>query len=291
MRRTNAAGAFQEFAIGQPSARSRLRPVAPAAQEKGKGCVRKRPDLRGLTSESLVLQPFSEFRTRMLCPGQIPLAGMDTKWLEARTTLVADLIAALQLDDAEGGGFHQRCGLKEAPQIVRVRLLDQTLRDHVGGLGDIAAPIGEIAALRLPISRILHRGECANRTLLQREPRFDSLHGTGVWSQCAGRIALVGRGGMHLLGRSRYPRLCDFESTTGMPAQRGVSSDGRVNFAEKQKLVGRRGEATQRTRAAIPDRGRTDGLPGTEAATLGSECSAGAGTYCLGRGMAGIAPW
>jgi len=60
----------------------------------------------------------------------------------------------LRLNDAEGSGFHQRCGLKEAPQIVRVRLLDQTLRDHVGGLGDIAAPIGEIAALRLPISRV-----------------------------------------------------------------------------------------------------------------------------------------
>lgn len=89
-----------------------------------------------------------------LYPRQIPLAGMDTKWLETRTSLVADLIGALQLVDAEGCGFHDRCGLKEAPQIVRVRLLDQTLRDHVGGLGDVAAPIGQIAALRLPISRV-----------------------------------------------------------------------------------------------------------------------------------------
>jgi len=89
-----------------------------------------------------------------LYPRQIPLAGMDTKWLETRTSLVADLVTALQLDDVEGSGFHQRCGLKEAPQIVRVRLLDQKLRDHIGGLGDVAAPIGEIAALRLPISRV-----------------------------------------------------------------------------------------------------------------------------------------
>ena len=89
-----------------------------------------------------------------LYPRQIPLAGMDTKWLETRMSLVTDLIAALQPDDAEGGSFYQRCGLKQAPQIVRVRLLDQTLRNHVGGLGDIAAPIGEIAALRLPISRV-----------------------------------------------------------------------------------------------------------------------------------------
>jgi len=89
-----------------------------------------------------------------LYPRQIPLAGMDTKWLEARAPLVADLVAALQPDDAEVSGFHQRCGLKEAPHIVRLRLLDQSLRARVGGLGDIAAPIGEVADLRLPVSRV-----------------------------------------------------------------------------------------------------------------------------------------
>ena len=78
---------------------------------------------------------------------------MDTKWLEARTALVTDLVAAPQADDAEGCGFHQRCGLKEAPHMVRLRLLDQSLRERFGGLGDIAAPISEIAALRLPVSR------------------------------------------------------------------------------------------------------------------------------------------
>jgi hypothetical protein len=88
-----------------------------------------------------------------LYPRQIPLAGMDTKWLEARTPLVTDLVAALQ-GDAEGNGFHQRCGLKESPHIVRFRILDQSLRERVGGLGDIAAPVGEIAGLRLPISRV-----------------------------------------------------------------------------------------------------------------------------------------
>jgi hypothetical protein len=89
-----------------------------------------------------------------LYPRQIPIAGMDTKWLEARMPLVADLVAALQADDTRTLGFHQRCGLKEAPQVLRVRLLDPSLRERAGGLGDIAAPIGEIAALRLPVSRV-----------------------------------------------------------------------------------------------------------------------------------------
>jgi hypothetical protein len=89
-----------------------------------------------------------------LYPRQIPLPGMDTKWLEVRTPLVTDLVAALQADTAGGTPFHQRCGLKEAPHIVRLRLLDQALRERVGGLSDIAAPIGELAGLRLPVSRV-----------------------------------------------------------------------------------------------------------------------------------------
>ena len=89
-----------------------------------------------------------------LYPRQIPLAGMDTKWLEARMALAADLVAALQADETRTLGFHERCGLKEAPHIVRLRLLDGALRDRVGGLGDIAAPIAEIAALRLRVARV-----------------------------------------------------------------------------------------------------------------------------------------
>ena len=88
-----------------------------------------------------------------LYPRQIPLAGMDTKWLEARAPMVADLVATLRADDAAGLGFYERCGLKPAPRVVRVRLLDQVLRERAGGLGDIAAPVEELAALRLPVAR------------------------------------------------------------------------------------------------------------------------------------------
>ncbi len=89
-----------------------------------------------------------------LYPRQIPIAGMDSKWLEARMPLVADLVAALQGGGGVSIGFYERCGLRQPPPIVRLRLLDSSLRDCAGGLGDIAAPLGEIAALRLPVSRV-----------------------------------------------------------------------------------------------------------------------------------------
>jgi hypothetical protein len=108
------------------------------------------PDLARLEA---VLSWIEDNPSSNLYPRQIPLAGMDTKWLEARGALVADLVAAVQGGEAGITGFHQRCGLKEAPHIVRLRILDQALRDRVGGLGDIAAPVGEMAALRLPVAR------------------------------------------------------------------------------------------------------------------------------------------
>lgn len=89
-----------------------------------------------------------------LYPRQLPLAGMDSKWVEGHRRLVADLVAALQGDAGGGGDFYERCGLKTPPRLVRLRLLDRALRDRVGGLGDLTAPWEEVAALDLPASRV-----------------------------------------------------------------------------------------------------------------------------------------
>lgn len=80
-------------------------------------------------------------------PRQIPVAGMDTKWLEPRMPLIADLIGA------EGATHYERCGLKEPPRLARIRLLDPALRSAAGGLGDITAPLEEIAGLPIRVSK------------------------------------------------------------------------------------------------------------------------------------------
>ncbi|MDR2368850.1 MAG: DUF2220 family protein [Deltaproteobacteria bacterium] len=83
-----------------------------------------------------------------LYPRQLPIAGLDTKWLEARSKIIADL-AGLALDRQGLGNFHKICGLAERPALYRLRLLDPALRAQVGGLGFFSAPPGELA--RLPI--------------------------------------------------------------------------------------------------------------------------------------------
>ena len=85
---------------------------------------------------------------------QIPVAGMDTKWFEGRMPMVADLVATLRGDERGNLDFLERCGLRGLPNIVRFRLLDQELRERVGTLSDVAAPISEVADLRLQVSRV-----------------------------------------------------------------------------------------------------------------------------------------
>jgi len=81
---------------------------------------------------------------------QIPIAGIDSKWLESRKGLVCELFATIrQTDTPEERDFFKCCGLKPQPQLIRMRILDPALRSQFGGLGDISAPLEEIAGLNI----------------------------------------------------------------------------------------------------------------------------------------------
>jgi hypothetical protein len=78
---------------------------------------------------------------------QVPVAGIDSKWLESRKSLVCELFAAIQGDTSEDRNFFKRCGFRPQPQLIRMRILDKNLRSQFNGLGDISAPLDEIASL------------------------------------------------------------------------------------------------------------------------------------------------
>lgn len=86
---------------------------------------------------------------------QLPVAGIDSKWLGGRKGLLADLVAAVQGDKSNDLNFYQRCGLKALPQLIRMRVLDQVLRTQVGGVGDISAPVEELAGLNFSATHVL----------------------------------------------------------------------------------------------------------------------------------------
>ena len=77
---------------------------------------------------------------------QLPVEGLDTTWAEQRTGIITGLLKDIK-QDTNDGNFHELCGLLRPPHRVRIRLLCPQLRSLVGGLNDVEAPIGDIAAL------------------------------------------------------------------------------------------------------------------------------------------------
>lgn len=90
-----------------------------------------------------------------LYPRQLPVSGLDSKWLDGRKGLLTDLVAAIQEDSSGDLDFYKRCGLKAPPLLVRMRVLDQALRTRLGGVGDITAPVEDLARINLSASHVL----------------------------------------------------------------------------------------------------------------------------------------
>lgn len=84
---------------------------------------------------------------------QLPVEGVDTKWIEGgHRRAIASLVAMLQGDTSASGEtekeFLRLCGLCAPAPRIRVLVLDQELRCAVGGIRDMQAPQAELAALR-----------------------------------------------------------------------------------------------------------------------------------------------
>ena len=82
-----------------------------------------------------------------LYPRQIPVPGVDSKWLESRKSLICELFAAIQGTPPGDRDFYRHCGFRSPPQLIRMRVLDPCLQNRFSGLSDISAPIGEVASL------------------------------------------------------------------------------------------------------------------------------------------------
>ena len=81
-----------------------------------------------------VARPVSGWRIR-----QLPIRGIDTKWLVRHRAVVTGLHFAIT--------GHATLGLTAAPSLVRVRILDPRMRPN--GLCDISAPAEELARIEI----------------------------------------------------------------------------------------------------------------------------------------------
>jgi len=84
---------------------------------------------------------------------QLPIAGVDTKWLERHAAPIAALLAArLSLPK---GPLATVAGLAGDPPKRRIRLLDHAMRERYGGLSDLTVRLDELAALDLGAQVVL----------------------------------------------------------------------------------------------------------------------------------------
>jgi hypothetical protein len=95
---------------------------------------------------------------------QIPVEGIDTKWIGNRQGLVAAMLklavtesgpprsSAAPDDDAAdvdaADNFHERLGLRRTPRLIDVVLCDAALRTHYGGARTLGLTAADLAAIR-----------------------------------------------------------------------------------------------------------------------------------------------
>lgn len=83
---------------------------------------------------------------------QLPVAGVDTKWIEGGQRRAIAVLVGLLQGDANASGETERdflrlCGLRAPAARIRIMVLDQELRDVVGGVRDIQGPLSDLTTL------------------------------------------------------------------------------------------------------------------------------------------------
>jgi hypothetical protein len=114
--------------------------------------------LENTTDWDRILDVLVWFRANPRCGlylRQLDIAGADSKFIETRKPLLAELLDALliQVECPRGPRwFEQRYGLATKPLQIRFRVLDRRLA--VSGLTDLAVTVNEMATLDLRAGRV-----------------------------------------------------------------------------------------------------------------------------------------
>jgi hypothetical protein len=89
---------------------------------------------------------------------QLDTAGVDTKFIEARKGLFAELLDQIMpaeticLDALGARQFEARYGLLSKPALIRFRMLDEA--HFIGGLSDLTVPVEQFAGLQSGVERV-----------------------------------------------------------------------------------------------------------------------------------------
>lgn len=85
---------------------------------------------------------------------QLPIAGLDSKWIEKNRDIVLILLSAHR-GEPLSGRLETIAGLREDRPKCRFRILDPVLRAKMCGLGDVSAPIEDLIHLSIDIRVVI----------------------------------------------------------------------------------------------------------------------------------------
>lgn len=148
-----------------------------------------------------VMTWLTEHPTSGLMLRQLPIEGMDTKWLAKRKSVVLGLLGdgddasgpadggdqADESDDDEAGDqmsarmrLHERLGLRVPPELVQVAVLDPGSRSATGGMRHFAASVDDLNATGLrPRTVIILENKETGYALTKDLPGAVVCHGAG----------------------------------------------------------------------------------------------------------------
>ncbi|MDZ7844390.1 MAG: DUF3322 domain-containing protein [Anaerolineales bacterium] len=218
---------------------------------------------------------------------QLEIPGVDSKFIEARRGLIAELLdAVLPADaidtDATGSrGFNRRYGLASEPPLIRFRILDPALALH--GLTDLSVPPDQFAAPRPARRARLHHGKPHQ---WPRLPRMRAQHRhlrPRLRPRPPDRHRLAAPARAPLLGRHRHPRLRHPESTARRLPRGERPAHGSGNAHGPPPALGQRTRRqTLYRRPRTPHRGRIQPVPRSARRSTRRARAPRAGTRGLG---------
>lgn len=105
-----------------------------------------------------ILEWFAVHPRPQLYLRQLDVAGVDSKFIETRKPLLAELLDqvlpadAIAADAIGARQFETRYGLLGKPALVRFRILDSAR--SIGGMSDLSVPVTQFAALKLDVEQV-----------------------------------------------------------------------------------------------------------------------------------------
>ncbi|WP_212831953.1 Wadjet anti-phage system protein JetD domain-containing protein [Catellatospora sp. TT07R-123] len=130
---------------------------------------------------------------------QLPIEGIDTKWLARHTQLVVNLLG-------HGGGqtdpesaapaatrrLHQRLGLRTPPELIQVVVCDPALRENLGGMRHLATAVDDLNRwLKQPDVVLIIENKESAYAFTDDMPGTVILHGQGFSVANYGKIHWV----------------------------------------------------------------------------------------------------